>query len=175
MGQVEGYEGLTTPRIKLNSEPGLSRSDFRGLGVNRFTTVLKRKTLPNSLLEDQTNTCKLLLEPLMDDIPSVNSDRLREQDWYEQALQTEAPIRAPRASWSEDDDEDVVDDVETEDEVETDPFDDFDEEDFDDDFDDDFEEELEDEYEIEPADDGAVVESFEEVEDNEEDEEEDID
>jgi hypothetical protein len=138
-----------------------------------------RKTLPNSLLEDQTNTCKLLLEPLMDDIPSQNSEHVRQQDWFEQALQTEAPIRAPRssrgerASWGEDEDEDVVDDVETEEEVETDPFDDFDEEDFDDDFDDDFEEELEDEYEIEPADDGAVVESFEE-DDNEEDEEEDL-
>jgi len=167
MMQVEGYEGLTTPPITLNSESGLPSSERQSI-----YHVLKRKTLPNSLLEDQTNTCKLLLEPLMDDIPSRNSELVREQDWFEQALQTEAPIRAPRASWSEDEDEDVADDVETEEEVETDPFDDFDEEDFDDDFDDDFEEELEDEYEIEPADDGAVVESFEES-DNDEDEEED--
>lgn len=89
-------------------------------------------------------------DPLVD-------DSIERQDWYEQALQTEAPLVRPRASsWSEEDEEDPLEDAETEEEIETDPFDDFDEEDFDDDFDDDFEEELEDEYEIEPADDGAL-------------------
>jgi hypothetical protein len=94
--------------------------------------------------------CPLMADPLLDD----SIDR---QDWYEQALQSEAPMTRPRASaWSDDDDEDPLDDADTEEEIETDPFDDFDEEDFDDDFDDDFEEELEDEYQIEPVDDGAL-------------------
>ena len=128
----------------------------------------------NSVLEDQTDTMQVVVERLLIEIPLSKRNPALEQDWFEQALQTEAPIRAPRASWSEEDDEEVTEDVETEEEVETDPFDDFDEEDFDDDFDDDFEEELEDEYEIEPADDGAVVESFEDTEDDE-DEEEDAD
>lgn len=102
------------------------------------------------------SSCPLMADPLTDDAPVTS-------DWFEEALQTEAPILKPRAStWSDDDEEpeeedDPLDDGDEDaEEIEADPFDDFDEEDFDDDFDDDFEEELEDEYEIEPADDGAV-------------------
>jgi hypothetical protein len=86
-------------------------------------------------------------------------------DWFELALQTEAPSPV-RNAWDDDDDDDLEDEpTEDDDEVvpeteeEPDPFDDFDEDDFDDDFDDDFEEELDDEYEIEPKDDGFPVES----------------
>jgi hypothetical protein len=85
-------------------------------------------------------------------------------DWFELALQTEAP-KPVRNAWDDDDDdvedEPVEDDVEAapDSEEEPDPFDDFDEDDFDDDFDDDFEEELDDEYEIEPKDDGFPIEA----------------
>ncbi|XZE21940.1 hypothetical protein SH449x_001853 [Pirellulaceae bacterium SH449] len=88
----------------------------------------------------------------------------QQPDWFELALQTEAPTPV-RNAWDDDDDdvedEPAEDDEEVvpESEDEPDPFDDFDEEDFDDDFDDDFEEELDDEYEIEPKDDGFPVES----------------
>ena len=62
----------------------------------------------------------------------LTDDSIDRQDWYEQALLSDAPKVPPRVStWSDEDD-------------------------FDDEFDDDFEEELEDEYEIEPADDGAL-------------------
>ncbi|MCU0710446.1 MAG: hypothetical protein MUC43_00195 [Pirellula sp.] len=87
-----------------------------------------------------------------------------EVDWFELALQTEAPIPV-RSAWDDDDDDVEDEPVEDDDEVtpdsgeEADPFDDFDEDDFDDDFDDDFEEELDDEYEIEPKDDGFPVEA----------------
>ncbi|AMV33934.1 hypothetical protein VN12_17525 [Pirellula sp. SH-Sr6A] len=87
-----------------------------------------------------------------------------EPDWFELALQTEAPVVRPVvSSWGDDDDEvdeEIPDEDAAEEDEESDPFEDFDEEDFDDDFDDDFEEELEDEYEIEPKDDGFA---FEEV------------
>ena len=94
-------------------------------------------------------------------------------DWFELALQTEAPRARPvstltplpvhpvKNSWGDDEeeaDEELPDDESSEDDDEPDPFEDFDEEDFDDDFDDDFEEELEDEYEIEPKDDGFAIE-----------------
>ena len=104
----------------------------------------------SSTADHVDTACPLMGDPLVD-------DAIESQDWYEQALQIEAPIIRPRAStWSDDEDEDPTEETEAEEEIETDPFDDFDEEDFDDDFDDDFEEELEDEYEIEPADDGAL-------------------
>lgn len=86
-----------------------------------------------------------------------------EMDWFELALQTEAPTPV-RNAWDDDDDDVEDEPVEDDDEVtpdtedEPDPFDDFDEDDFDDDFDDDFEEELDDEYEIEPKDDGFPIE-----------------
>ncbi|MCU0717237.1 MAG: hypothetical protein MUD03_14040 [Pirellula sp.] len=91
-----------------------------------------------------------------------------EPDWFELALQTEAPVVRPIvSSWGDDDDEpdeEIPDEDSTDEEEESDPFEDFDEEDFDDDFDDDFEEELEDEYEIEPKDDGfAFDDGTEEV------------
>jgi hypothetical protein len=87
----------------------------------------------------------------------------RDVDWFEMALQTEAPVPI-RNAWDDDDDvedEPVEDDEEVtpDAEEEPDPFDDFDEDDFDDDFDDDFEEELDDEYEIEPKDDGFPIEA----------------
>lgn len=104
----------------------------------------------SSTADHVEQTCPLMVDPLID-------DTVERQDWYEQALQTEAPMTRPRvSSWNDEDDEEPVEETESEDEIETDPFDDFDEEDFDDDFDDDFEEELEEEYEIEPADDGAL-------------------
>ncbi len=109
----------------------------------------------SSTTETLIPTRPTLGEPLVEEIAPL-------ADWYEQAVQTEAPVFRPRASsWGDEDeeeeiDDDVDDDTTGAEEIEADPFDDFDEEDFDDDFDDDFEEELEDEYEIEPADDGAV-------------------
>ncbi len=104
----------------------------------------------SSTADNLDPACPLMGDPFVEE----SNDR---QDWYEQALQIEAPMTRPRASaWSEEEDEDPIEETEADEEIETDPFDDFDEEDFDDDFDDDFEEELEDEYEIEPADDGAL-------------------
>jgi hypothetical protein len=90
--------------------------------------------------------------------------KLSEPDWFELALTTDVPRRAPvQNAWDDEDeeteDEPVDDEVVPDEEEEPDPFDDFDEDDFDDDFDDDFEEELDDEYEIEPKDDGLAVES----------------
>lgn len=110
-------------------------------------------------------------------------------DWFEQALQTEAPRSRPvstistlpivpvKNSWGDDEeeaDEELTEEESGEEEDEPDPFEDFDEEDFDDDFDDDFEEELEDEYEIEPKDDGFAIEedaddSGSELDDDDED------
>ncbi len=135
-------------------------------------------------LENVVSDCPMLNEPLempVSDQPYQNPDW--QQDWFELALQVETPVYGvnpksimPRASWGDDEDEDLPEETEEEEEIEADPFDDFDEEDFDDDFDDDFEEELEDEYEIEPADDGAATDTVDEdIEEIELDEEIDLD
>lgn len=106
--------------------------------------------------------------PSVETCDTTNTDG----DWFEMALQTEAPRNRPvmsisplavapvKNSWGDDEeeaDEELTEDDTPEDDDEPDPFEDFDEDDFDDDFDDDFEEELEDEYEIEPKDDGFAV------------------
>ena len=114
--------------------------------------------------------------PLESDVAvggQVSSDESCSNDWFEMALQTEAPRTRPvstigtltsspvKNSWGDDEeesDEELTEDDSPEDDDEPDPFEDFDEDDFDDDFDDDFEEELEDEYEIEPKDDGFALE-----------------
>ncbi len=109
--------------------------------------------------EFETTSPETNLPGTLGDRPNPSS----ENDWFELALQTEAPAARPVInSWGDDDeegDEEIPDeDAPEEEDEDPDPFEDFDEEDFDDDFDDDFEEELDDEYEIEPKDDGFAAE-----------------
>ena len=129
------------------------------------------------------------LEPNTDQGGNSPSQDSCEADWFELALQTEAPRPRPiptldpivsslapppvKNSWGDDEeesDEELPEDESKESDDDPDPFEDFDEEDFDDDFDDDFEEELEDEYEIEPKDDGFAIDEGDDSDESVDDE-----
>lgn len=163
------FGGAKLVRLVINSQMSDDLDGDCAIQENPIHELSCGIDLKNALTYDPASESEL------GDGPSVDFGSPL-QDWFEMALQSEAPKRAPiRNSWG-DEDEDADDDLSEEelDEEEQDPFEDFDEDDFDDDFDDDFEEELDDEYEIEPADDGMVP-GMEEDGDEDLPEDEDID